>query len=58
MNGVCYSSCPSKYYEGNGKCENCSQNCAECENGECWHCETPYFLLNGSCVMECKNGTF
>ena len=50
MNGVCYSSCPSKYYEGNGKCENCSQNCADCE--------TPYFLLNGSCVMECKNGTF
>ncbi|EWS75877.1 hypothetical protein TTHERM_000559855 (macronuclear) [Tetrahymena thermophila SB210] len=48
--------CNKTYFDSNGSCLNCPQNCVTCTSLTiCQICQTGYFNLDGNCVQSCPN---
>jgi hypothetical protein len=54
-NGACVQSCCEGWFNNNGICDKCVNNCSKCFNKkECAQCEKGFVLQNGECVVRCS----
>ena len=48
--------CNPRYYDNNGKCEECMEGCGKCSNSACSECLQGWVLYTNRCVRTCPNG--
>ncbi|XP_042580368.1 extracellular matrix organizing protein FRAS1-like [Cyprinus carpio] len=59
QDGICVPGCSLGFYQDAERCLSCDEHCEQCQvHDRCQHCQLPYAVLNGQCVLECGKRYF